>query len=222
MHTHAPLRSPPARRAAAGSHYPRPPTSARDHDRGVPRTLRRPRRPSSAAPLIDGASIRRNSITAAQICNRTRGTQDLSDRVIRALTATPARSVGPSHLAVNAVDAAKIAPGAVTTRALGTHAVDTQQLADGAVTATQLAGGAVTGSRVTVGAIGTAAVADGGLTTSDIGDIYGTVVVDFKPFELNECQTVRIDAPQSTSAQSPRSPTTSSSSPAPPPNSPTC
>lgn len=148
--------------------------------------------PATAARLIDGRSIRRDSITSAQVHNRTLGTQDLSRKALKALTDTPAGSVGAAQLGPGSVTASKLAAGSVGTAALASRAVAQGQLADGAVGTDQLAVGSISASRVAAGAIGGAAIADGSLQTSDIGDIYGTVTVDFKPFRINDCQTARV------------------------------
>jgi hypothetical protein len=152
--------------------------------------------PATAARLIDGKSIKRNSITNQQIRNGTIGTQDLSKRAMKTLRATPVGSVTSRHLAPKSVDASKLADGAVGSAALAPKSVDATKLADGAVGPTQLAGGAVTSSKIGDGAVGAAAVADGGLQTRDLGDFYGSVSVDFQPFRANACQVAVVDAPQ--------------------------
>jgi hypothetical protein len=144
--------------------------------------------PATAARLIDGSSIRSNSVTGKQIRNRTLGVADLSRAAVRALERTPANSVGTRQLVVKAVDASKIADGAVGSAALQDKGVGTADLADGAVGAAQLAQGAVTSTKVAEGAIGAGAVMDGSLQTKDIGDFHGSVIVQFMPFTANSCQ----------------------------------
>jgi hypothetical protein len=162
--------------------------------------------PATAARLIDGGSIKRNSITNQQVRNGTLGVQDLSKRAVKTLQATPSKSVGTKQLrdgavgtkalAAKAVDASKVADGAVGNTQLAGKAVDASKLADGAVGPTQLAADAVTSSKVADGAIGAAAVADGGLQTRDLGDFYGTVSVDFTAFASNTCQVAMVPSPQ--------------------------
>ncbi|HWI72604.1 MAG TPA: hypothetical protein VNT55_11660 [Baekduia sp.] len=162
--------------------------------------------PATAARLIDGGSIKRNSITNKQVRNGTLGVQDLSKRAVTTLQATPSKSVGTKQLrdgavaskalAAKAVDASKVADGAIGNTQLAGKAVDANKLADGAVGPTQLAADAVTSSKVADGAIGAAAVADGGLQTRDLGDFYGTVSVDFTPFAANTCQVAMVSSPQ--------------------------
>jgi hypothetical protein len=154
--------------------------------------------PATAARVVSGASIKRNSITHKQIRNGTIGRLDLSKTAQNYLRTTPAKSVGANQLrdgavggkalAGKAVDASKLADGAVGNSQLAARSVDGAKLADGAVGPSQLAMGAVTASKVADGAIGGAAIADGNLQTRDLGDYFGTVTVDFTPFAPNTCQ----------------------------------
>jgi hypothetical protein len=167
--------------------------------------------PATAARLVDGSAIKRNSITNRQVRNGTLGTQDLSKRAIRTLEATPAKSVGAKQLrdgAVamkaiggKAVDASRLADGAVGNTQLAGKAVDAGKLADAAVGSTQLAPSAVTSSKIAEGAIGAAAIADGGLQTRDLGDFYGAISVNFEPFAANTCQVAPIAPIPSAAAQ---------------------
>jgi hypothetical protein len=153
--------------------------------------------PATAAHLVSGSSIKRNSITNRQVKNGTLGRQDLSKSAQKYLRTTPARSVGANQLrdgavgskalAGKAVDASKLADGAVGNTQLAGKSVDAGKLADGAVGSAQLAPGAVTAQRVADGAIGAAAIADGGLQTKDLGDFYGTIVVDFTELQPGGC-----------------------------------
>jgi hypothetical protein len=149
--------------------------------------------PATAARLIDGTSIKRNSITTGQIRNRTLGTQDLSARAVKSLQATPRNAVGPEQIRAKAVDAGKLADNAVGPGALAPRVVDGSKLADAAVGTAALAPASVTPSKIADGAIGTAAVADGGLQGTDVGDFFGSVVVDFAPFTVNQCQKAEVN-----------------------------
>ncbi|WCB91719.1 tail fiber protein [Baekduia alba] len=168
--------------------------------------------PATAAHLIDGATIKGNSITTKQVRNRTLGVQDLSKSAVKALQTSPSLSVGAKQLrdgavgtkalADRAVDATKIAPGAVGNSHLASKAVDGGKLADGAVGNAQLGTDAVTSAKVADGAIGAGAIADGGLQTRDIGDFYGSVSVPFGDFTANQCKVVTINAQASVPGQS--------------------
>lgn len=154
--------------------------------------------PATAARLVNGSSIKRNSITSKQIRNGTLGRQDLSKLAQSYLRTTPAKSVGANQLrdgavggkaiAGKAVDASKLADGAVGNSQLAGKSVDGAKLADGAVGGSQLGTGAVTASKVADGAIGGAAIADGNLQARDLGDFFGTVTVDFPEFMPGSCQ----------------------------------
>ncbi|HWH94726.1 MAG TPA: hypothetical protein VNT03_12765 [Baekduia sp.] len=162
--------------------------------------------PATAARLVDGGSIRKDSITNRQVRNRTLGTQDLSHRAIRSLQTTPSRSVGTKQLrngavgtkalAGKAVDASKLADGAVGNTQLAAKAVDAAKMADGGVGSTQLATDAVTSAKIADGAVGAGAIADGGLQTRDLGDFFGSVSVDFEAFAPNSCQVAPVASPQ--------------------------
>jgi hypothetical protein len=154
--------------------------------------------PATAARIVSGSSIKRNSITNKQIRNGTVGRQDLSKRAQAYLRTTPARSVGANQLrdravgaralADRAVDNAKLADGAVSTSKLAGRSVDGTKLTDGAVGAGQLAMGAVTASKVAGNAIGGAAIADGNLQTQDLGDFFGSVSVDYPELPADTCK----------------------------------
>ena len=85
--------------------------------------------PAQAKRVIDGASIRKGTITTKQIKNGSVAKADLSKAAVRSLTATPASSVGSAQL----VDGQVLAPD------LGAGSVGQAQLAPGAVTASKLA-----------------------------------------------------------------------------------
>jgi hypothetical protein len=162
--------------------------------------------PATAARLIDGRSIKRDSITSSQIHNRSIGAQDLSKKAIKTLETTPSSSVGSKQLrdgavgtkalAAKAVDATKILDGAVGTSAIAPKAIDGTKLGDGVIGPSQLAADAVTPSKIAGGAVGATAVADGGLQTRDVGDFYGSVSIDFAEFAPNTCQVAADIQPQ--------------------------
>jgi hypothetical protein len=126
--------------------------------------------PAQAKRLIDGGSIRKNTITTRQVKNGSLAKADLSKAAVRSLSATPARSVG----------SAQIADGSVLAPDLGAASVGAAQLQPGAVTASKLAASSV----------GSGSVANGSLQTADIGSFTGSVTVDFGTFDAdqNRCQ----------------------------------
>lgn len=154
--------------------------------------------PATAARLIDGGSIVRNSITSAEVRDGSLRTSDLSSATVRSLRRPGPLTVGTAQLRPRAVSADKIVDGAVGSSALADKGIRTQDLGDAVVGMGQLAPGAVTPSKLAAGAVGAEAVADGGLQTSDLGDFAGSVSVDFQSFKGNDCQVAKDIVPQPT------------------------
>ena len=115
--------------------------------------------PAQAKRLIDGASIRKGTITSKQIKNGSVAKADLTKTAVSSLTATPPSSVR----------SAQIADGSVLAPDLGL----------GSVGQGQLATGAVTGSKLAADSVGGGSVANGSLQTVDVGSFAGSVNVDF-------------------------------------------
>ena len=139
--------------------------------------------PAQAKRVIDGASIRRGTITTKQIKNGSVAKADLSKAAVRSLTATPASSVRSAQI----VDGQVLAPD------LGAGSVGQAQLAPGAVTASKLAGDSVGGG----------SVANGSLQTVDIGSFTGSVNVDFGPFDKDQNRCQKAEAPAASTGGSP-------------------
>jgi hypothetical protein len=132
--------------------------------------------PAQAKRLIDGGSIRKNTITSRQVKDGSLAKADLSKTAVRSLTATPASSVR----------SAQIADGSVLAPDLGAASVGASQVQPGAVTASKLAADSVGGS----------SVANGSLQTVDIGSFTGSVSVDFSAFNesTSRCQVAEAPA----------------------------
>jgi hypothetical protein len=126
--------------------------------------------PAQAKRLIDGSSIRKNTITSRQVKNGSLAKADLSKTAVRSLSATPG----------NSVRSAQIADGSVLAPDLGLGSVGAGQLQPGAVTASKLAADSVGGG----------SVANGSLQTVDIGSFSGSVSIDFGMFDADQsrCQ----------------------------------
>jgi hypothetical protein len=131
--------------------------------------------PAQAKRLIDGGSIRKNTITSRQVKDGSLAKADLSKTAVRSLTATPASSVR----------SAQIADGSVLAPDLGAASVGASQVQPGAVTASKLAGDSVGGS----------SVANGALQTVDIGSFTGSVTVDFGTFDTDQSRCQQATAP---------------------------
>jgi hypothetical protein len=132
--------------------------------------------PAQAKRLIDGNSIRKNTITSRQVKNGSLAKADLSKTAVRSLSATPG----------NSVRSAQIADGSVLAPDLGLGSVGAGQLQPGAVTASKLAADSVGGG----------SVANGSLQTVDIGSFTGSITVDFGTFDIdqNRCQQATAQA----------------------------
>jgi len=149
--------------------------------------------PATASRLLDGRHIKRNSITSKQIRNGSVTTADLSRRTRSYLRRTPDDSIAARHLQRGAVTADRLADGAVGSRAIAGQGILSSNLADGLIGPAQLAEGAVTASKLADGSIGSSAIADGALTAADVGDFAGSVSIDFRPFEISDCQTAEVN-----------------------------
>lgn len=132
--------------------------------------------PAQARKVINGATLRKGTVTGRAIKNGSIAKADLTKAAVRSLEATPA----------NSVRSAQILDGQVTAPDLGAGAVGSAQLAAGAVTASKLAANSVGGS----------SVANGSLQTVDIGSFTGSVSVDFDKFDndLKRCQVAEAPA----------------------------
>ena len=139
--------------------------------------------PAQAKRLIDGSSIRKNTITSRQVKNGSLAKADLSKTAVRSLTATPASSVRSPQ----------IADGSVLAPDLGAASVGAAQLQPGAVTASKLAADSVGGG----------SVANGSLQTVDIGSFTGSVSVDFGPFNESTSRCQVAEAPARSAGGSP-------------------
>ena len=181
--------------------------------------------PAEAAKLINGQRIKRGTITAKQVKNRSLGVSDLSRGARTSLRATPSRSVGTSQLKEGSVGPVQLAPGSVTAAALtsnsvsgatiidrqvgnadladssvtagkiGTSAVRKSELAGSAVGTAELANGAVTGDKVTDGTLTGAKIADGSLAAADLAEASGTVALSFGSILAQKCEGTTLPAP---------------------------
>jgi hypothetical protein len=149
--------------------------------------------PATAARLIDGKHIKRNSITSKQVRNGSLSASDLSRKARASLRKTPERSIAARHLQNHAITGDKLAGGAVDGRVIADGSITGFDLGAGLIGAGHIAPGAVTATKLADGSIGADAIADGSLTTADLGDFAGTVTIDFKPFGINECQTAEVN-----------------------------
>jgi hypothetical protein len=149
--------------------------------------------------LIDGGSIKSNSVTGKQIRNRSLGTGELTRGAVQSLQRTPNASVTAVKIGPKAVDASKIADSAVGTAALAAGAVTDAKIAASAVGPGQLAAGAVTSGKLAESSVGGMAIANGTLSTADLGQFAGSIQTKFQQFEPGDCQVAPVSNPQPTS-----------------------
>jgi hypothetical protein len=120
--------------------------------------------------LMDGGLIRKGTVTSREIKNGSIAKTDLTKGAVRALSATPANSVGSGQI----IDGQVLAP----------------DLGAGSVGPSQLGAGAVTASKLAADSIGSSSVANGSLQTVDIGSFTGSLhpVPDFTFSTGTPCQ----------------------------------
>jgi hypothetical protein len=109
--------------------------------------------PAQAKRLINGADIKKGTVSSKQIRDHTVGMTELSKRAVTSLELTPDNSIGATKIVNASVTGDKLAPGSVTAT----------KVAPGAVGSGAIADNSITGSKV----------ADGSLTTADVARFAG-------------------------------------------------
>jgi hypothetical protein len=154
--------------------------------------------PAQAAKLIDGGDIKTGTVGSAQIEDRSIKARDLTPGAVRALQATPGRSIGPGKLADGAVTTRALAPGSVLTGTVGDNsltaadlassAVGTDEIEDNAVGQTEIRNNGVGASEIADQSIDGGEVIDGGLLARDVARFSGVLIVDFSALAGGDCQ----------------------------------
>lgn len=126
--------------------------------------------PAEAARLINGKTIRPNTITSKQVKAGSLSTTDLSRASRASLRATPAGSITARELRDGSVTRADLAPGAVDAAAIVDGSVGSFDLAAGSVFADELAPGAVGGDALVTEGVGARALADGSVRAGELAD----------------------------------------------------
>lgn len=153
--------------------------------------------PAHAAKLINGERIKPGTVASKQIKDRSLKLRDLGRSAIGALTVTPDGSVGPGHLAANAVTTHAIAPGSVltgnvadnslTSADLGTNAVGSDEVADNAIGQSEIRNNGVSASEIADNSIDGGEIVDGGLSIRDLAREVGTLDWTIPPLGLDKC-----------------------------------
>ena len=155
--------------------------------------------PAHAERLINGAKIKRNSVGSKQIKDRSVRERDLARAAVRALRATPDRSITAPKLADNAVTSRALAPGSVLTDQvgdnsigaadLGSNSVGTDEIADNAVGQSEIRGNGVAASEIADNSIDGGEIIDGGLSVRDVARQVGTLEWPVSALAAKACET---------------------------------
>src|SRR5918999_5731590 len=104
--------------------------------------------PAQAKRLINGSDIKRGTVSSKQLKDRSVAERDLARKTVRALRATPNRSIGAAKLADGAVTARSLAPDSVSTGHVGDNTLGAADLAVNGVGTDEIAENAVGQSEI--------------------------------------------------------------------------
>jgi hypothetical protein len=133
--------------------------------------------PAEAANLINGALLKKGTVTGKAIKDHSLEVKDLSKSAVRKLQSTPSGSITATKIANGAITPGKLAPGAVNSGAIAAGGVASGNLATGSVGSPQVADNSLTG----------ADIADGGLSANDIGRIWGQFSIAMPIVPAHSC-----------------------------------
>jgi hypothetical protein len=158
--------------------------------------------PAQAKRLIDGSDIKTGTVSSKQLKNRSVTERDLARKTVRALRATPNRSVGAAKLADGAVTARALAPdsvqganvgdGSLAAADLAANAVGTDEIGENAVGQSEIRGNGVAAAEIADNSIDGGEIIDGGLSIRDIARHVGTLDWTPKTLSPNECEVQRV------------------------------
>src|ERR1700743_1378676 len=100
--------------------------------------------PAQTKRLINGADIKKGTVSSKQIRDHTVGLTDLSKRAVNSLVLTPDNSIGVTKIVNAAVTGDKLAPGSVTSTKVAPGAVNGGAIADNSITGAKIADGSLT------------------------------------------------------------------------------
>jgi hypothetical protein len=158
--------------------------------------------PAQAERLINGEKIKRNSVGSKQIKDRSVRGRDLARATVRALRATPDRSITGAKLADGAVGIRALAPGSVQSPTIGdnsiaaadlaTNSVGTDEIADNAVGQSEIRGNGVAAAEIADNSIDGGEIVDGGLSVRDVVCQVGTLDWTVATLPPDKCETQRV------------------------------
>jgi hypothetical protein len=154
--------------------------------------------PAHAERLINGANIKRDSVGSKQIKDRSVRARDLARPAVRALRATPDRSITGRKLADGAVGTRALAPGGVQSASIGdnsigavdlaTNSVTTDEIADNAAGQAEIRANGVAAAEIADNSIDGGEIIDGGLSVRDVARQVGTLEWPLDPVAPGNCQ----------------------------------
>jgi hypothetical protein len=124
--------------------------------------------PAQAARLINGSDIKRGTVASKQVKNRSLTERDLAPATVRALQATPNRSITSGKLAPGSVLSEAVGENALTAADLATNAVGTDEIAENAVGQSEIRGNGVAAAEIADNSIDGGEIIDGGLSVRDV------------------------------------------------------
>jgi hypothetical protein len=144
--------------------------------------------PAYAERIINGSKIKRGTVTSKQLKNRSVKQRDLTRATVRALRATPDRSVTASKLAPGSVGSDAVGENALTAADLAANSVGTDEIGDNAVGQSEIRGNGVAASEIADNSIDGGEIIDGGLSVRDVARQVGTLRWPLDPVAPGKCQ----------------------------------
>ena len=145
--------------------------------------------PAQAGRLISGSDIKRGTVASKQVKNRSLKERDLAPATVRALRATPNRSITSSKLAPGSVLSESVGENALTAADLATNSVGTDEIAENSVGQSEIRGNGVAAAEIADNSIDGGETIDGGLSVSDVARQVGPFEWMVGPLEPDKCET---------------------------------
>lgn len=144
--------------------------------------------PAYAERIINGSKIKRGTVTSKQLKNRSVKQRDLARGTVRALRATPDRSVTATKLAPGSVGTDAVGENALTAADLAVNSVGTDEIADNAVGQSEIRGNGVAASEIADNSIDGGEIIDGGLSVRDVARLVGPFEWPVGTLAANACE----------------------------------